>query len=64
MSMDWQIRMIKIAAPVLAILLAAFLSSLVILAIGKSPLAVFTTMFTFSFRRLDSIAIIYTILRP
>ncbi|MFY9187967.1 MAG: ABC transporter permease [bacterium] len=58
MSKDWQIRIIRVAAPVVAILLAAFLSSLVILAIGKSPLAVFATMFSFSFRRLDSIAII------
>ena len=58
MNRDWHIKLLRITAPVLAMLLAAFLSSLVILAIGKSPLAVFTTMFSFSFRRLDSIAII------
>lgn len=58
MNRNWHIKLLKITAPVLAMLLAAFLSSLVILAIGKSPLAVFTTMFSFSFRRLDSIAII------
>ncbi|MCG0275177.1 MAG: ABC transporter permease [Thermosediminibacteraceae bacterium] len=50
--------MLRILAPVLAIVLSALISSAVILAIGKSPLQVFYTIFKFSLSRLDSIAII------
>ncbi|KYO66498.1 ABC transporter permease [Thermovenabulum gondwanense] len=53
------VLILKIISPVLAIVVAAFLSSLVILSIGKNPLEVFYTMFRFSFRRLDSVAIIF-----
>ncbi len=58
MKKDRIILALKILAPIVAIILAVFISSLVILAIDKDPLQVFYTMFKFSFRRSDSIAII------
>ncbi|HBT50201.1 MAG: Inner-membrane translocator [Caldanaerobacter subterraneus] len=58
MKKNYKILTLKILAPFIAIFLAAFFSSFVILTINKSPLEVFYTMFKFSFRRLDSIAII------
>ncbi|WP_422444776.1 ABC transporter permease [Thermoanaerobacterium sp. DL9XJH110] len=58
MKRDYRILALKILAPVLAIILASLLSSFVIIAINKSPWQVFYTMFKFSFRRADSIAII------
>ncbi len=53
-----KILLLKIAAPIVAIIFSVLVSSIVILAIGESPWQVFYTMFGFSFRRLDSIAII------
>jgi len=47
-----------LTAPLLAILVATFIGALVILLIKKDPLKVYSTMFTFGFSRLDSIAII------
>lgn len=58
MKRNYKVLAYKILSPIIAIFLAAFLSSLVILAIGKNPVEVFYTMFRFSFRRLDSVAII------
>jgi simple sugar transport system permease protein len=58
MKRDYRILALKIMAPVLAIILASLLSSFVIIAINKSPWQVFYTMFKFSFRRVDSVAII------
>jgi ABC-type uncharacterized transport system permease subunit len=58
MKKDYKILALKILAPIVAIILAAFISSLIILAIDKDPLQVFYTMFKFSFSRRDSIAII------
>ncbi|WP_213974617.1 ABC transporter permease [Tepidanaerobacter acetatoxydans] len=56
---NYKILALKIAAPVIAMILAALISSLIILAIDKNPLQVFYTIFKFSFSRLDSIAIIF-----
>ncbi|MDD4568800.1 MAG: ABC transporter permease [Tepidanaerobacteraceae bacterium] len=58
MKKDYKILALKILAPFVAIILAAFISSLIILAIDKDPLQVFYTMFKFSFKRIDSIAMI------
>lgn len=58
MKKRYYIVMLRILAPVLAIVLSALISSAVILAIGKSPLQVFYTIFKFSLSRLDSVAII------
>ncbi|TYP56104.1 ABC transporter permease [Thermosediminibacter litoriperuensis] len=58
MKRKYLITVMRILAPVLAIVLSAFISSIVILAIGKSPWQVFYTIFRFSLSRLDSVAII------
>lgn len=58
MKKNYKIVMLKILAPMLAIVLAVLISSIVILAIDKNPLDVFYTMFKFSFGRTDSIAMI------
>lgn len=58
MKKDYKILALKLLGPIIAIILAALISSLIILAIDKNPLQVFYTMFKFSFSRRDSIAII------
>ncbi|ADL07362.1 ABC transporter permease [Thermosediminibacter oceani] len=58
MKRKYLITVLRVLAPVLAIVLSVLISSIVILAIGKSPLQVFYTIFQFSFSRLDSVAII------
>ncbi|MCF6097749.1 ABC transporter permease [Thermovorax subterraneus] len=58
MKKGFYIALLRILAPVLAIVLSALISSIVILSIGKSPLQVFYTMFKFSLSRMDSVAII------
>lgn len=58
MSNKYKIMLIKLFSPVFAMLLAALISSLLMVFIHQNPLKVFATMFSFSFRRIDSIAII------
>jgi len=50
--------LLDLAAPVLAVLFAMAVASVALLVIGKNPLAVYGTMFAFSFGRLDSVAAI------
>ncbi|ERM93308.1 sugar ABC transporter permease [Caldanaerobacter subterraneus subsp. yonseiensis KB-1] len=58
MRRSYKILLYKVLSPIIAILIAALLSSIAIVAIGENPLLTFYTMFKFAFRRLDSIAII------
>jgi len=58
MKKDLKIRLLEVFSPIFAFIIAVLLSSLIILAINKNPIEVFYTMFKFSFRRIDSIAII------
>lgn len=58
MKNNYKIIMLRVLSPIFAILMAALLSSLVIMVIHQNPLEVFATMFSFSFKRVDSIAII------
>lgn len=50
--------LLEIASPFLAILFAVLVGAVVILMIKKNPVEVYRTMFLFSFRRVDSVAII------
>lgn len=48
--------LLEIAAPILAILLAMVVASVALIMIGKNPIEVYATMFSFAFGRIDSIA--------
>jgi len=47
---------LQLAAPLVAIIFASLVGSLIIAAIGKNPLSIYGLMFSFSFSRLDSVA--------
>lgn len=49
---------LEVSTPLVAILFASLIGSVFIAAIGKNPLQVYQTMFTFSFQRFDSVAVI------
>lgn len=54
----WSRLALEAAVPVVAVLCAALIGALVIAAIGKDPVRAYATMVRFSFRRLDSVAVI------
>jgi len=58
MKKNLKYKILEGISPIAAMFLAAALSSIIILAIKKNPVEVYVTMFTFSFRRMDSIAVI------
>jgi len=49
---------LRVLTPLIAVAFAAAVGSVVIVAIGKDPIAVYATMFRFNFRRVDSVAAI------
>lgn len=49
---------LQLATPFIAIVFAFLVGAVIILAIGKNPLAVFGTMLSFSFGKLDSVGLI------
>lgn len=53
--MKWRLVLLQLSAPVLAILFGMVISSIIILAIGRSPLEVFGIMVRFSLGRTDSL---------
>jgi len=53
--MKSRLRLLQIAAPVVAILFGMLISSIIILAIGRNPLEVFGIMVRFSLTRTDSL---------
>lgn len=53
--MRWRLVLLQLSAPVLAILFGMVISSIIILAIGRSPLEVFGIMVRFSLGRTDSL---------
>jgi simple sugar transport system permease protein len=58
MNKKTKIIMLRIVTPIIAIAFAVLLSSFLMIAIGKNPLAVYQTMVDFSFGRMDSVAAI------
>ena len=58
MNKSVKILLLQILTPVIAVLFAILVSSILIMFIGKDPLEVYQTMVEFSFSRLDSIGAI------
>ncbi len=58
MKKRFKYLLLEIASPFIAILFAVLIGALVMLVIDKNPVEVYRTMFLFSFKRLDSVAII------
>ncbi len=58
MSKKTKILLLQILTPVIAVLFAVLLSSVLMIAIDKNPIEVYATMVEFSFGRMDSIAAI------
>ncbi len=58
MNKRMKILLLQMLTPLIAVLFAVLVSSLLILFIGKDPVEVFQTMIEFSFGRLDSIGAI------
>ncbi len=56
LSPRWRLWLLQVLAPLLAILFGALVASVIILFIGKDPLAVYGLMLRFSLTRPDSIA--------
>lgn len=54
----WPRFALEAAVPIVAVLAAAALGAVVIAAIGKDPAQAYATMVRYSFRRLDSVAVI------
>ncbi|BDG59709.1 ABC transporter permease [Caldinitratiruptor microaerophilus] len=58
MKTSWRLIILEALTPLVAILFASLVGSVILAGIGKNPVAVYAGMFRFSFQRFDSVAAI------